>query len=114
MRAMPRWQRIFLAACAANLGYALGYVAADYLRLPRFIYFPLEREWRWSEPVPGVPIGFVGLWSWALAIGAASLLVAWFFPRKTPLGTRGLGLWGAWAATATALALAYYTWNNWP
>jgi hypothetical protein len=116
MRLVPRWQRIFVVLCVANLGYALGYVAADYLRIPRLYYFPHERAWQLTEPIGGVPMGYVGLWTWALVAGVLGAAVAWglLAVKKSQFTQRALALCGAWAGTATALALAYYTWNNWP
>jgi hypothetical protein len=113
---MPRWQRIYLALALANLGYALGYVATDYLRVPRLYYFPFERAWRLTTPIAGVPMGYVGLWGWAIAAGLLGGAIAWLAtaPRKSALSARALGLVGAWSGTATVLALSYYTWNNWP
>jgi hypothetical protein len=116
MQLVPSWQRIFASVCMANLGFALGYLLPDYLRVPRLFYFPFEREWRLTEPVPGVPMGYVGLWSWALLFGAVGFGLTWLAlsRKKSPLVGRTLGLFAAWSGTATVLALAYFTWNNWP
>jgi hypothetical protein len=116
MRLMPRWQRIFLASCVANIGFALGYVGADYLRIPRLYYFPHQRAWQLIEPIGGVPMGYVGLWIWALVVASVAGALTWVAlgAKKAPATARALQLFGAWTGTATALALAYFTWNNWP
>ena len=84
--------------------------------MPRLFYVPFEREWRFVTPVVGVPMGYVGLWTWALAAAIVCAGLGWLAtaPRTRALTPRALGLVGAWSGTATVLALAYYTWNNWP
>jgi hypothetical protein len=34
--------------------------------------------------------------------------------RRSALSERTLGLWLAWTVTAVVIAVAYYTWHNWP
>src|SRR5215471_19159542 len=98
---MPRWQRVFAVSCAAAIAYALTYVLVDYAKIPRPIYDPLARTFSMGTRPVGVPMGYVGLWGYALLAGA---LVA----------GRVLGLLGAWTATAWLLAAGYYIWNNFP
>lgn len=113
---MARGQRAFVTVCAAAIAYALAYVAVDYAKLPHPFYDPLARSWRLAARVPGVAMGYFGLWLYALAAavvvgGAAWLLTA---RRRTPVAERTLGLLAAWTATAWVLAAGYYVWNNWP
>lgn len=113
---MQRWQRTSLAACAALTAYMLAYVGTDYAKVPRLFYFPLTREWRLAVRAPGLPMGYVGLWAWAVAaavvVGAAVYGGLAF--RARPISARGMGLAAAWTLTAVLLAAGYYTWNNWP
>ncbi len=113
---MPGWQRIHVTVCAGLIAWMLGYAGVDYARLPHPTYFPLEHEWRMAGRVAGLPSGYVGLWLWAwlfaaLVAGALHLGLRW---RRTPLSDRGIGLGLAWALSAAALAVGYFTWNNWP
>lgn len=112
---MPRWQRLTLSSCAALVAYMLCYVGVDYAKLPRLHQFQLEHTWRLGV-YPGLPSGYVGLWAWALAASLVAGAACWaaLGLAKAPARERTVGLWLAWALTATLLALGYYTWNNWP
>jgi hypothetical protein len=112
---MPRWQRLTLSSCAALVAYMLVYVGVDYARLPRLTHFQLEHRFRVGVH-PGLPSGYVGYWSWALAAGLVAGGLAWVALglRRVPAGERTVGLALAWTVTATLLAIGYYTWNNWP
>lgn len=113
---MSRAQRAFVTVCAAAIAYALAYIGADYAKIPRPFYDPLVRSWRMAARVPGVAIGYFGLWLYALAaalvIGGAAWLLA--SRRRRPVADRTLGLLAAWTGTAWLLAAGYYVWNNWP
>jgi hypothetical protein len=114
---VPGWQRAYLAVCAGIVGFTLGYVIVDYLKIPRVFHFQHEHDLGWRRTVSDpVPSGYVGLWLWALIAGLVLAAVALGVTRfvKRPLAERGLGLALAWAGTAFAIAAGYYTWNNWP
>jgi hypothetical protein len=113
---MPRWQRVYLTACAGVIGHCLGYTLADYAHLPRVFHVQLERRFVVAEHLSGAPSGYVGLWLWALAAGVAAAGTTWLATRvaRRPMGTQGLGLAMAWALTAFVGAGAYFTWHNWP
>jgi hypothetical protein len=114
---MPRWQRAYVAACAAVIGYCLMYAGATYGRLPKLTYYQIDHLWKWQKRPEGpVPSAFVGLWVWALVAGIVAGAAAWALGalRKRPIGERGLTLAMAWAATAFVVVGGYYTWNNWP
>lgn len=112
---MPRWQRLTLTSCAAIVAYMLAYIAVDYARIPHLYHFQLERSFRIGV-FQGLPSGYVGLWTGALAAalltGAATFGVLGL--RKSAATQRTVSLAVAWAATATLLAMGYYTWNLWP
>jgi hypothetical protein len=113
---VPRWQRVTLAACAGVIAYMLAYVGTDFAGVPHLYYFPHERTWRLADRIAGLPMGYVGLWLWAtiaaVLLGAATYLgLRW---RRRPVSDRALALWLAWVLTAVVLAIAYYTWHNWP
>jgi hypothetical protein len=112
---MPGWQRLTLSSCAAIVAYMLTYVGVDYAKLGHPYYFPFERSFRVGV-FQGVPMGYVGLWLYAL-LAAAAVFGATFAVlslRRAPAGERTLGLALAWTVTATMLAIGYYSWNNWP
>ena len=113
---MSRAQRVFLAVCAAAIAYAVAYVTVDYAKIPRPFYDPLARSWRLAARATGLPMGYVGLWLYALAAAAVAGGATWLLAgrRQRPVGDRTLGLLAAWTATAWVLAAGYYVWNNWP
>ena len=113
---MARAQRVFVTVCAAAIAYALAYVGVDYAKIPRPFYDPLARSWRLAARVPGVPMGYVGLWLYALVAGAVVGGAVWLLlsRRQKPVADRTLGLLAAWTATAWVIAAGYYVWNNWP
>ena len=114
---MPRWQRIHLSLCAFLCAYALVYAAVDYLRLPRLVYVPHARAFRFHDAPPGaLEMAYFGMWLWALLAGVAAGGAVYLAlgRKKTPVSSRGLGLGVAWSVTALVLAGAFYTWHNWP
>jgi len=113
---MPRWQRVWVTACAGCIAFALGYVGVDYGKLPRLVYFQLSRRFALAGPLAGLPSNYVGIWLWALVAGLLVAAVTWLVAgrRRTRLGERALGLAAAWAGTAWLIAVGYFVWNNWP
>ena len=114
---MPRWQRIYLAACAGVIGYAVAYVLSDFASLPRLTYFPRRHAWhlieRTTDPAPMAYYGML-LWGGGGALVAAALVALATTRARRPLPRRWLQLAGGWAITAVALAAAYFAWNLWP
>jgi len=114
---VPRWQRIYLAACGGVIGYAVAYVASDFGPLPRATYFPLEGAWRFvTQADTAEPMAYYGMLLWGVCggiVGAAIVLLA---TRLHPaeLSRRWLHLAGGWALTAVGLAGLYFVWNLWP
>jgi hypothetical protein len=104
---MTRAQRTFVTACAFATAFALGYVGVDYGKIPHPIYDPIAHAWRLAGRTSGAPMGYFGLWLYAL--GAAIVVggAAW-------LWTGRLALLAAWTGTAWALAAGYFAWMNWP
>ncbi|HKA86996.1 MAG TPA: hypothetical protein VKE22_04985 [Haliangiales bacterium] len=113
---MPRWQRVYLTACAGLLAFALGYTLTDYARIPHLFYVPAERAFRLAGNVPGAALGYLGQWLWGALAAAAAAAATWVVAgrvRREASG-RALGLAFAWAATAIVFAAGYFVWNNWP
>ena len=115
---MPGWQRTYLAACAAVIGFAMAYTLCEYALWPRLIYAPVEGVWLMGRPPVGrEEVGYLGLVLW----GAGGAAVAWTATQlvtrllvRRPASTRLLRLFGGWAITAVFLAGAFYTWSLWP
>ena len=114
---LPTWQRLYLAACSAVIGFAGAYAMAEYAGWPRLAYDPVARAFDVARPPLGkLPIGFWGLVAWAVGgalVGAGFALVAAARVRR-PLSDRWLRLVGGWALTAAALTGLFETWNLWP
>jgi hypothetical protein len=114
---MPRWQRAYVVGTCAVIGFALAYTLSDFGGWPKLFYLPYDGEWVVARGIPDrIAIVYVGLIAWGVGgaligagIGGAATM-AW----KKPLPQVAIGLLGAWALTAFALAGAYYTWNLYP
>ncbi len=107
--------REFVTACAALIGFCLGYALPGYAKLPSLFYDPVARSWHIAVRMGPIPMGYYGLLLWGGAgalIGAALALLAHRL-RIVP-SERGFSLWAAWTLTAVAIVAAYFTWNNWP
>ncbi|WP_428266959.1 hypothetical protein [Haliangium sp.] len=114
---MPSWQRIYLSACSAVIGFCLLYVICDYAAWPRLTYFQYEHTWQFVVRAPSrVPSNYVGMLLWGasggLVAGLGGYLLLGLSPRAWP--DRWLRLAGGWALAAFAYAGLYYTWNLWP
>jgi hypothetical protein len=66
--------RIAIAVCAAILVACVVHLVAP----PSFIYYPLERSWRWERAESGVAMFWYGRSAWTLAAGAAVFGLAHF------------------------------------
>ncbi|GAB4523517.1 MAG: hypothetical protein Tsb0020_41870 [Haliangiales bacterium] len=114
---MPPWQRTYLTACAAVIGFSLLYVACDYAGWPRLTYFPYERSWAFvaytASPVPANYVGTI-LWGCAGALGAGALMWAGLALARRPWPARRLQLVGGWAVAGFVYGGLYFTWNLWP
>ena len=114
---MPKWQRTYVAACAAMIGFSLAYTMSDYGRWPRFTYFPYEREWRLMSTVAGpVPMTYVGTWLWGVGGATVAALLFWFGSKlvRRQLSDRALHIVGGWGLLSFVYACAYFVWNLWP
>jgi hypothetical protein len=108
--------RVYLAACAAVIGFAFGYALPIYARLPRTFYDPVARRWYWAANLGPIPMGYLGqiVWGVACALIAAGTTMLLTARKKSAPGDRAFVLAGAWALTAIAIVIGYFTWNNWP
>ena len=113
---MKSSERAYFIGCAALIGFALAYALPIYTRLPHTFYDPVARRWAWAVNLGPIPMGYVGQILWGIsgalvAGGATGLLVA---RAKKQASDRAFALAAAWALTAVAIVLGYFTWNNWP
>jgi hypothetical protein len=115
---MPRWQRAYVCATCAVIGFILAYVLCDFGTWPRLIHYPYDGSFDVAPGPQGGRVGmaYVGMFLWGIGgglvgggIGAAVTLV-W----RRPLPQQAFGLLAAWTLTAFFLGGTYYTWNLWP
>ena len=111
--------RAYYAACAALIGFALTYTLPIYAHLPRTYYDPVARRWFFAANSTPIPMGYVGqiLWGIAgalIAAGVTMMVTARLRSSTEGPSERGAALGAAWALTALAIVIGYYTWNNWP
>lgn len=114
---MPRWQRVYLAATCAVIGFAVAYALCEYAQWPRLVYSPLDGELGLGRPpIARDQVGYFGLVLWgaggALLSGGAAYAAS--LARRRPLSPQLLRLLGGWALTAVVLCGAFYTWSLWP
>ncbi|MCB9570977.1 MAG: hypothetical protein H6709_02705 [Kofleriaceae bacterium] len=111
---VPPWQRRYLIATTAIVGWALGYALAAWSQWPRVMYDPLRRAWLVrARPGSPVPIDYWGLMLYGAsgaAVGGAAALLALAAWRR-PVPARVLNLLGAWAITAFVLGGGYFMWT---
>jgi len=107
---------VFFASCAALIGFALFYTLPIYARLPRTFYDPVTRHWFFAANSTPIPMGYVGqiVWGIAGALIGAGAAMALTSRRTAPPSDRAFVLGAAWALTAIAIVIGYFTWNNWP
>ena len=106
-------ERVFLASCAALIGYALCYALPIYARLPRIFYDPIARHFFIAAGSTPIPMGYWGQILWAMGGALASAGVTLVLARRPP-SARAFTLGAAWTLTTIAIVLGYFTWNNWP
>ena len=113
---MPRWQRVYFAACAWIIGYSVTYAAAQWGHWPKLTYFPLARKWEmWSTPPNPLPMPYLGLILWGIGGGLVCAALAWLISGR--LAARRevtLRLVAAWTLSAFAFSGLFFTWNLWP
>ncbi len=115
--AMPRWQRAYLAACFAAMGFCVAYVLCDYAEWPRLTYDQYGRSWELVDGrVVGLPSNYVGTVLWGLGGAAVGGAAGWVVGtvRRRALSNAALSLVGAWTVSAFIYGGLYYTWSLWP
>jgi hypothetical protein len=114
---VPSWQRIYVSACCAVIGYTLGYTLSVYGEWPKLTYSPYDRTWQlWDAPPSQVMSNYLGIVLWGASGAVVAATGAWLATRfaRRELPRRWLHLFGAWALTGFLLAGAFFTWNLWP
>ncbi len=115
-QSIPRWQRVYLSACAWVIGFAATYSAAQWGEWPKLTYFPLAEKWElWSTPPGPLPMAYLGLIVWGVCGGLVAAALAWILSgRLWALGPQTLRLFGGWALAAFVISGLFFTWNLWP
>ena len=111
--------RVYYAACAALVGFALTYTLPIYAHVPHTYYDPVARRWFFAANATPLPMGYIGQIIWGIAgalIAAGVTMMVTARRRSSTEGPseRGAALGAAWALTAVAIVIGYFTWNNWP
>jgi hypothetical protein len=105
--------RAYFAGTSALIGFAIAYALPIYARLPHAFYDPIARRWLWTRVAGPIPMGYVGQLEWGVAGAVLAGALAAALVRREP-SERAYGLFAAWALTAIAIVIGYFTWNNWP
>src|SRR3954468_17516476 len=73
--AMPRWQRGYIIATCAIIGFAFAYAACDWGQWPKLVYLPITGELTMSPPTGAISIVYWGSLLWGLGGAACGALV---------------------------------------
>jgi hypothetical protein len=113
---VPAWQRRFLVATAAIVGYSVGYVLCDFGGFSKLTYEPVERVWHFTDRPTPLSMQYLGIVLWgvcgALVAGGLAYGATRLVDREVSGQVNTLA--GAWALTAFGYAGLYYTWGLWP
>ncbi len=108
----PAAQRgaIYLALCMATIAFALAFTYPMYVPTRVLWYLPLERAWVLEVKPRALGADFYGRVLLALAAWGVAFAASWAIVRRRAPSARTLGLFTAWAITATLLAMLHYAW----
>jgi hypothetical protein len=102
----PRKQALYVATCAAVIGFALMYVAPELLEVPLVRYYPLEHRWALEPQATALAMDWYGRsLAAAVAGGVCFALGRWLALRTAPVRARVLTTWAVGAAGATLFAM---------
>jgi hypothetical protein len=114
---VPRWQRGYLCATCAAIGFAMAYTLCDFGQWTRLWYLPYDDSWVFAPMIVGkVSMGYIGMFLWGVggAIVGAGAGAGFALVWKRELPRVAIGLLAAWTITAFLLSGFYFTWNLWP
>jgi hypothetical protein len=113
---MPRWQRAYIIATCAIIGFAFAYAACDWGQWPKLVYLPVPAAFTFAPPSQAITISYWGILAWGAGGAASGAITGVILVRiaSRPWPDRVLRLFGAWAITAILVTGFYYTWNAWP
>ena len=108
----PRKHAIFVALCAAGIGFCLMFVAPAFYPMKVLWYYPLEHRWALELAPDGLAMDWFGRIVWASVAGAVTGALAWLVARRLrSLAPGTLILWTAWLATAALLSMSLFTYQ---
>lgn len=109
-----RGRVVYLALCVATIGFALGFVYPAITPQAVLWYYPLEGRWAYEIEPTGLAMDFYGRALLALAAAAVSFAggyVVFRRWRRAVAHPTVLGLFTAWAITATLFAMLNFGWT---
>lgn len=106
---MRKVDAIFLALCAATVGFALVFVLAMILGWEVAWYYPTERRWTYEVSARGLAMDFYGRCLAASVAAGLAYTVTYAVARRLPAGAARLaGLFTAWAVTAVLYGVLFF------
>lgn len=103
---------LYFGLCAAAIGTSLGFAFPAFSQMRVLWYYPLQHRWAFEVRPAGLAMDWYGRALFASAAGAVAFLIARAIGRRlATISARSFGLWAAWAATATLLAMGVYTYQ---
>jgi hypothetical protein len=101
----------YVALCAGTIAFALAFTYPMYTPTRVLWYLPLERDWVLAVKPKQLGMDFYGRVLLAMIAWAVAFVPTWLVARRLkPPSPRTIGLFTAWAVTATVLACLHYGW----
>jgi hypothetical protein len=104
---------LLVAFSLATVVFAIAFVLPMFAETSVPWYYPLERRWAFEVKPTGLAMDFYGRMIHAALAATIAFVVAVAVGgrKKTAFQPRTLGLFTAWAMTATLLVIAYFAWT---
>lgn len=102
----------YFGGCVAVVASSLVFVAPAFVNVPVPWYYPLSRAWAIEVAPTGFALDWYGRTLWALLTLILSFAVGRLIARRLPgASPRWYRMCAAWAAMASVLAIAVYTYQ---
>lgn len=109
---MRKQDGLFIAMAAGVVAFAFAFVAPMIGGLPVPWYYPLEHRWAIESKPTGLAMDFYGRMIVATSAWSLVVMVTLAITRRVKtISARTIGLFTAWAITATVLVMMHFAWT---
>lgn len=100
----------YFAWCGTIIVASLVFVVPTFATVPLVWYYPIAHAWALEARPTGFALDWYGRTIWAVLAATLAFPFGLTLARRVhPPSPRGFFMWGAWAAMASLLAIAVYT-----